>query len=793
MTCNPSFYKDTQRLFLLLHERGLAYQAEAMVNYDPVDKTVLANEQVDSNGFSWRSGAKVEQKMLRQWFFMITKYKEQLLDDLSLLAEKDNWPSRVLAMQRNWLGKSEGAEVSFAMESASESTTSTLEAITVFTTRPDTLYGVQYIALSLQHPLVLKAAAGNVALQEFLTKAANVEPDSKEGFLLSHVHARNPLGTIDDSIKALKRDIPVYTAPYVLNDYGSGAVMGVPAHDSRDFAFWKENGRGEEARFVISPKVDKDSVERDPVLAVDQPFLNHGVLNDNCGIYSNQPSAKAGRAMVAALAKGSGSARTTSNWRLRDWLISRQRYWGTPIPIIHCQDCGAIPVPMDQLPVELPRLDKTHFQGKGGNPLEHADDWLHTRCPQCYGPAKRETDTMDTFVDSSWYFFRFAQEKNNSMASGNEASADWMAVDVYIGGVEHAILHLLYARFISKFLSTTPLWPAGQASHIRGEPFTKLITQGMVHGRTYSDPQTSRFLKPNEVDTSDAQHPVIIATGERPKISFEKMSKSKYNGVDPTECMQKYGADATRAHMLFQAPVSEVLEWDEEKIAGVQRWFSRLWQISLDIGSRDVNQTGTIDTDLTNAAAAELWKAVQSTIMCVTKSFSQTYALNTVISDLMSLTNTLNQAIAKPALNASSETGATLLLYNSCSTLLRLLSPIAPSFVEECWINLHDSKNTTEAHKSPFPTPDGSLEKLLARSMPCACQVNGKLKFVAHIATPPADVLGKGKEEELKSWVLQHVAESREGTEALRSGKWRVEEARKVVVVRGGRTVNLVL
>lgn len=792
-TCDPSFYKDTQRLFLLLHERGLAYQAEAMVNYDPVDKTVLANEQVDSNGFSWRSGAKVEQRLLRQWFFKITDYKEQLLNDLALLADGNKWPSRVLAMQKNWLGKSEGAEVSFALKDSSDDHRSASESIKVFTTRPDTLFGVQYLALSLQHPLVREAASKDSALQGFIAEAANADPESKAGFLLSDVHALNPLARINNLSSTSAKPIPIFAAPYVLSDYGSGAVMGVPAHDSRDFAFWRENGRGEAARFVINPKAGSSGANDTTCHTMDKPFLSLGVLANSCGKYSGQSSTKAGKAIVMDLAQCSKSARPTSNWRLRDWLISRQRYWGTPIPIIHCQDCGAVPVPADELPVQLPRLDKERFRGKGGNPLEHATEWVHTSCPKCKGAAKRETDTMDTFVDSSWYFFRFAQDRNKAAHAKQQPPADWMAVDVYIGGVEHAILHLLYARFISKFLSTTPLWPAGQAAETRGEPFTRLITQGMVHGRTYSDPQTGRFLKPDEVDDSDAQRPVVRSSGQVPKVSFEKMSKSKYNGVDPTECMQKYGADATRAHMLFQAPVSEVLEWDENKIAGVQRWFGRLWQITLDIGSHKVHALDAASgsalatpPELNTDGEIELWRSIQTTIASVSQSFGQTYALNTVVSDLMTLTNKLNQAMSDATLATSLSGHVTL--YRSCTTLLRLLSPIAPSFVEECWINLHNGETASEAHTSGFPEPDGSLERLQARYIPCACQVNGRLRFVAQIATPPT---GLGQDE-LKAWVLQRVADSKEGADAQAAGRWRLSDAKKIVVARGGRTVNLV-
>ncbi|KAH6642748.1 hypothetical protein C7974DRAFT_107918 [Boeremia exigua] len=559
-TCDPDFYKHTQRIFLMLHERGLAYQAESLVNYDPVDKTVLANEQVDANGCSWRSGAKVEKLMLKQWFLKIKEFQEPLLKDLDALAKDGRWPEKVLAMQRNWIGRSEGTNLWFDIDGAQ------FDPVEVYTTRADTLLGVQYLALSLTHPIVTRLAAEDEALRDFISRAKDL-PNSKEGYRLPVV-ARNPLAealNIDSST-------PVFAAPYVLDDYGSGAVMGVPGHDTRDHSFWKTNAGDEPIKVVITAKQGSPAS-----VNPEQAMTARGFVAADVPEFANMDSTTAVTKMVEKLQSSGKRAEQTTNWRLRDWLISRQRYWGTPIPIVHCHSCGPVPVPDTDLPVKLPNLPDSFFQGRSGNPLAEDENWKKTSCPKCGSPAERETDTMDTFMDSSWYFFRFLDPKGASVVEPEKANHG-MQVDLYVGGVEHAILHLLYARFISKFLATTPLWPSGQAVH--GEPFRQLITQGMVHGQTFTDPATGRFLKPDEVDTTDPQHPVIKASGAVPNVSFEKMSKSKYNGVDPGATIAKYGADVTRAHMLFQAPITDVLEWDETKITGVQRWLHRVIRLS---------------------------------------------------------------------------------------------------------------------------------------------------------------------------------------------------------------------
>ncbi|TGO50369.1 hypothetical protein BCON_0185g00210 [Botryotinia convoluta] len=829
-TCDPNFYKHTQEIFLLLHERGLAYQAESLVNYDPMDKTVLANEQVDANGNSWRSGAKVEKRLLKQWFLKISEFREQLLQDIDHLAKGGMWPERVLAMQKNWLGKSKGARIQFSISAGEDSSQQSVE---VFTTRPDTIYGVQYIALAATHPIVQGLAKKDTKLQQFLDSMSDLPPDSKVGYLLPTVSAVHPLASRKSTPEASKAPLPVYVAPYVLGDYGDGAVMGVPAHDARDHAFWKHNNHDTPPRHVIGP-VDGDS----KAVPADQPFVHPGHLtSENPRSFVGQTTAKAKQGIMRLLQnEGLGSAAET--WRLRDWLVSRQRYWGTPIPIIHCASCGPVPVPKDQLPVKLPSVEGHWLKGKAGNPLDGAHDWVNVSCPKCGGDAKRDTDTMDTFVDSSWYFMRFADPKNSTTPFSPEAANAILPVDVYIGGVEHAILHLLYARFISKFLSTTSLWPEGSTKNVLGEPFKKLLSQGMVHGKTYLDPSNGRFLKPEEVDLTTPSKPILIASGEIAKISYEKMSKSKYNGVDPAQCMTKYGADATRAHMLFQAPVTEVLEWDEQKISGITRWLKRLHDYictSTGVSQKVKDHTlspkdyllsavdvlekskrNKLEKQDLNAGAAvldsihadiKLWRAVQQNITNITEAYSETHSLNTIVSNLMSLTNLIietteaNKVSREPSHtdviaglpNANWVEEHSGLIENAATgILLQMMAPITPAFAEECWSISHGGVETLSIFETKFPETDGSINWLLPETQKCAVQVNGKLRFAIDIPIPEEGM----DKVELQNWVVDKVLQSEEGMRRFGEEEGQVDVAgrsKRVVVVGRGKTVNFVV
>ncbi|KAL2863003.1 leucine--tRNA ligase NAM2 [Aspergillus lucknowensis] len=810
-TCAPEFYEHTQRIFLMLYEKGLAYQAEAMVNYDPIDKTVLANEQVDANGFSWRSGAKVEKKLLKQWFFRITAFKDQLLEELDSLS--GGWPERVLSMQRNWLGKSYGVKIKFPL--VVEGNDGNRVDVNVFTTRPDTLYGVEYLALALDHPIVVGAAKKDAGLRSFLGEAAILPPDSKMGYKLPNLSATNPLRVIDKESPHLARRLPVYVAPYVLSDYGEGAVMGVPGHDSRDFSFFMENANPNSIRIILEAEQASASHAHQHVADVPiheaKPFTQDGLLTKECGKYHGLHSREAGKIITTDL-QAIGCAEFAEQWRLRDWLISRQRYWGAPIPIIHCDDCGAVPVPVDQLPVKLPEIQQNGLKGKRGNPLESSEDWKSTKCPSCGSQAKRDTDTMDTFVDSSWYYLRFLDSANKRQPFSPSVARP---VDVYIGGVEHAILHLLYARFIYKFLSQSELFPeiartGGLA--VPAEPFKTLLSQGMVHGKTYTEPSTGRFLLPSEVDLSSPDKPLIKGTQVAPNISFEKMSKSKHNGVDPTTCVSRYGADATRAHVLFSAPVSEVLEWDETKIVGIERWFGRLWKLVMDsehslrsshfrvrradvlalsgrtaMPSESLQSLSDDDVD----AILSTHRAICSVTNCIEKN---PYGLNTVISDLTKLTNSL----------LSSPPTSPHISYLTVSSLLRLLAPVAPSLSAECWEILHSSilRDGLDAgldfpavFDCPWPTPPLTTEQtdiLSARGgQVVAVQINGKLRFTVTIPRMLSPTTARSSVAEEQDYIVTRILETEEGRIWLREkNDW--EKRRRVIVVKGGKLVNIV-
>ncbi|KAI9669838.1 MAG: Leucyl-tRNA synthetase, mitochondrial [Caeruleum heppii] len=783
MTCDPGFYKHTQRIFLELLQRGLAYQKDSLVNFDPIDRTVLANEQVDANGFSWRSGARVEKRQLKQWFVRITAFKEALYDDLAYLSKDNKWPERVLAMQKNWLGKSQGGRIRFKIVNYGPETVEQ-DAIEVFTSRPDTLFGVQYLALSINHPLVSTAAETSPQLQAFVDGISSLPQGSKAGFLLPNLRGLNPLYLAEHGLGDSGASIPIYVAPYVLDNIGEGAVMGVPGHDLRDHAFWKEHRGEDPIKIVVQPALTSPERSEEPFIA-EAPFTGQGNLTSACGPYSGRSSDEASHSIVGLLNK-TGDAEFAESWRLRDWLISRQRYWGTPIPVVHCGACGPVPVPVEDLPVELPILEEGQLRGRKGNPLEEARDWVETACPKCKGPAQRDTDTMDTFVDSSWYFLRHADPNNGAAPFSPSAVATALPVDLYIGGIEHAILHLLYARFMYKFLSTTPLWPRTTDTSraiAPPEPFKSLITQGMVHGRTYTDPHTGRFLRPEEVDLSDPARPLITGTKTVANVSWEKMSKSKHNGVDPKKCIEAYGADATRAHILFQAPVSEVLEWDEERIVGIHRWFQRVWRvIQTARESEPAAEADELPEPSTfNDEEASLWTEVQNTITSVTASLEHTYALNTVISDLTKLTNILS-ATSPPSIRP-------IIYRTATSVLLRMMAPIAPAFAEECWESLGATPSSSSIHDERWPEPDGSLSQLGRRMQPCAVQINGKLKFAVDIPRPPASM--DDDREGLQKWVLDHLLKTKEGRTWLVE-RYQVDHAKRIVVVKEGRTVNLV-
>lgn len=680
-TSSPEYYKWTQKIFTLLFEKGLAYRMGAEINWDPVDQTVLANEQVDAEGRSWRSGAKVEKRNLEQWFIGITKYAEELQEDLKLL---DQWPDKVKAMQKHWIGSSHGAEISFP--------TSRGSAVTVFTSRPDTLFSVQFVAIALNHPIATEAAAKDSTLADFIEKAKeNDDPTTKDGYLLPNFRISIPVDVNGDKQEAF--NVPVYVAPYVLGTYGHGAVMGCPAHDERDFDFWKlHNPTIPPVQTVGSCDVSEAQGSTGVFTEKAGKLYTSSVLPnglESLGKFSGLSSNDAGERIMDTLEQHNAGCRSTQ-FKIRDWLISRQRYWGAPIPIVHCDSCGPVAVPDKDLPVLLPKIEGESF-GKG-NPLSKLDSFVNTTCPSCGGHAKRDTDTMDTFIDSSWYFFRYTDPKNENQIFDYERASKHMPVDLYIGGVEHAILHLLYSRFIAKFLGDCGLW---NGKEWKNEPIKQLVTQGMVHGRTFTDPTTGRFLKPEEVDQNSGK---ILATGASADISFEKMSKSKYNGVDPATCIGKYGADVVRAQILFSAPISDVLNWNEDHIQGVEKWLKKVLNLKNEVLSvcqlefkrrsdckeyKNLTLNGvTHDSYKLDQDELDLYNEILVYTNRIAKAIDVDLSFNTIISDYMKMTNLLQKSIKEnPNMNPE-------VVLDSYKKLLVVMAPATPSVAEECWEGL---------------------------------------------------------------------------------------------------------
>ena len=697
-TCHSDYYRWTQWLFLQFLDAGLAYQKDASVNWDPIDQTVLANEQVDGEGRSWRSGALVEKRKLRQWFLKITAYADQLLDDLPKL---EGWPERVRTMQANWIGRSTGAELHF--EVVDSSGTGTGEQITVFTTRPDTIFGVSYLVLAPEHPRVtalttaeqaihVQAFCDLVSRQSELERTADDKP--KRGVPIG-ARVRNPANG------AL---IPLWIADYVLADYGTGAVMGVPAHDQRDFVFARQYELPVQ-QVIIPQGSDEHAFEGGA-------WTEAGVLIHS-GCFDGLPSGEAKRAITEAAA-GQGWGNAKVQFRLRDWLISRQRYWGCPIPVIHCESCGVVPVPAEQLPVELPV--GANLEGKGGSPLAQLESWVNVDCPRCGKPAKRETDTMDTFMCSSWYFLRYSDPHNTDLPFTREAVDRWLPVDQYVGGIEHAILHLLYARFFTKVLRDRGLLGFD-------EPFTHLLTQGMVQGITYKNPHSGKYIAPGDVaDPSDPRDPI---SGEVLETFYEKMSKSKYNGVDPAQVIDKYGADTARMFILFKAPPEKDLEWDDADVEGQFRFLQRLWRLVDGACARDLQLSAVIEltaaefanTTLT-ASELELRRAVHTAIAEISEDLDGEYQFNTAISELMKLSNVMAEHLEAASASVAKE---------ALHTLLVLLAPFAPHLAEELWLRLGANPDINcSIHAQRWPHPDPAA--LVRETIDLVIQVKGKMR-----------------------------------------------------------------
>ncbi|MDX3909256.1 MAG: leucine--tRNA ligase [Sphingobium sp.] len=668
-TCEPDYYGHEQALFLDLYAAGLVYRKESAVNWDPVDMTVLANEQV-IDGKGWRSGAPVEKRKLSQWFLKITDFADELLEGLGTL---DQWPEKVRLMQENWIGKSAGLQFSFALDQA----VAGIERLEVFSTRPDTIFGASFAAIAADHPIALALAEKDLDLAAFAdqcrksgTAAAEIETQEKLGFDtgLSAVHPFDP---------AIK--LPLFVANFVLMDYGTGAVMGVPAHDQRDLDFARKY-------MLPVPRVVGDA---------DEPI--HGEAYTGPGKLVNSRfldgiSIEDAKAAVIARAEEGGWGKGTTVWRLRDWGVSRQRYWGTPIPIIHCEGCGPVGVPKDQLPIVLPEDITFDIPG---NPLDRHPTWKHVDCPSCGKPARRETDTLDTFVDSSWYFIRFASQPKDKPFDRAEAER-WLPVGQYIGGVEHAILHLLYARFWTRALRH--IGAIGVA-----EPFTGLFTQGMVTHETYRAGDGS-WLSPQEVKKNGDDWVHIESGAPVTAGRVEKMSKSKKNVVDPDDIIEQYGADAVRWFMLSDSPPERDLPWTESGIEGSWRFVNRLWRLF-----------GQIDADASGQDKA-LDRKLHQTIDGVARDI-EALSFNKAVAKVYELTN----AVEKAAPSASRST--------AIRSLALLVAPMTPHLAEEAWADMGGEGLIADA---PWPAVDPAL--LVEDEVTIACQVMGKLRDTITVA-----------------------------------------------------------
>lgn len=721
-TSAPDYYKWTQWIFLKLYKAGLAYRKQAPVNWCPICATVLANEQVE-NGACWRHPeTPVVQKQMEQWFLKITAFTDALLEDLDTLR---GWPERVKVMQRNWIGKSVGAELHFTVESKPNI------RITVFTTRPDTAFGVSYLVIAPENPLVKELTTDECRqkVREYVEQSSR---KSELERMVTTEKSKTGVPTGSFAVNPFNGDIiPIWVSDYVLMSYGTGAVMGVPAHDERDFQFAKQFGLP--IREVISP-------DGQPAAELKEAFLDAGIMI-NSGIFNGMESEVAKVKMVD-WAKDNVSGQRRVQYRLRDWLISRQRYWGCPIPLVHCDQCGIVAVPDESLPVELP-TEGIQITGEGGSPLARTESWINVNCPECGGKAKRDSDTMDTFIDSSWYYLRYSDAHNANNAFDAEKVNYWMPVDQYVGGIEHAILHLLYSRFFTKALKGLNLVQCN-------EPFLNLLSQGMV----------TKFSQ----------------TSGR----IEKMSKSRGNVVGTTDFFKKFGADSARLFTLFAAPPEQELEWSEEGAVGQFRFLSRIWRLVTDAAEKGCLAPDTADVKPAelDGTSAELLKLTHKTIKAVSRDLSQeSYSFNTAIARCMELVNGLYKFVAEKSvedkLTLSSQEKA--LFSFSIKHLLLLMAPMAPHISEELWhLSGFAAGKDKSIHVTKWPAFDEALT--IDNEIELVLQVNGKI--VNKVVAPRG--LAKSAAEELAI------------SDAKMKGKIDGQPIRKVIVV-ADKLVNIVV
>ena len=721
-TCDENYYVWTQFLFLELHKAGLVYQKESEVNWDPIDNTVLANEQVDSEGKSWRSGAIVEKKLLTQWFLKITDYAEELLQDLEKLNE---WPERVKIMQENWIGKSIGTNINFKIKEFKK------EKIQVFTTRPDTLFGVTYLAISVNHPLIKKISDNKI-----LSKLENLkiylqeskDKDQKKIGIPTNLIAINPVNS---------KEIPIWIASYVLDEYGTGAVMGVPAHDERDFEFAKINSI--DIKQVIIKDKDKSTSE------LTNAFTDNGFLiNSNNFDGLNNSDAKK---HISEHGERNGWAENKIQFRLRDWLISRQRYWGCPIPIIKCTNCGSVPVNKKDIPVRLPNEIK--ISSNKINSLGSNQSWINTTCPKCGNLASRETDTMDTFMCSSWYFLRYPSSKSLTKPFEKEKINKWLPVDQYVGGVEHAILHLLYARFLTKALRDNNLFDID-------EPFKRLLTQGMVQSAAYKNSITGKYISPTDI--KDITNPKDPKDNSKLEVLFEKMSKSKYNGIDPESVIKKYGADTARMFILFKAPPEKDLEWGDSDVEGQYRFLCRIWKLFLDYSNNDISHEAN---KLKKENESSLLKSINIAIKEISNDIKNNQ-FNTAISELMKFYNSISSNLNHVNKDLRREA-----LMKFCI----LLAPFAPHISDEIW---HLIGNSKSVHLEQWPVFDE--DALKENSYELVIQINGKVRDKINVEINISDDEIKEKtliRPNVKKWIDNKTI-------------------RKIIIVKG-RIINIVV
>lgn len=745
-TCDPAYYKHQQRMFIDFLKAGLVERKQSKVNWDPVDNTVLANEQV-IDGRGWRSGAEVEQRTLTQWFFKISDYAEDLLKAIDSL---DRWPDKVRLMQKNWIGKSEGLLIRFMLDpTTAPNQESELE---IFTTRPDTLFGAKFMALSPDHPLATAAAAKDPKLAAFIAEC------KKLGTAQEAIETAEKMG-YDTGIKAIHPldanwKLPVYVANFILMEYGTGAIFGCPAHDQRDLDFVNKYGLGN-TPVVCPPDQNANTfVITDTAYDGDGKMINSRFLD---GMTIDAAKEEVAKRLEKETRGNRPVAQRQINYRLRDWGISRQRYWGCPIPVIHCDKCGVVPVPVSDLPVQLPE-DVTF--DKPGNPLDRHPTWKNVKCPQCGGAARRETDTMDTFVDSSWYFARFTDPWKTEAPTDRKVVDEWLPVDQYIGGVEHAILHLLYSRFFTRAMKKT-----GHAG--LEEPFAGLFTQGMVVHETYRD-KAGNWIVPAEVKIEGGEgnrKATLLKTGEPIEIGpIEKMSKSKKNTVDPDDIMDSYGADVARWFMLSDSPPDRDVIWSEEGVQGASRFVQRLWRLVGEIAAVKAIETKP-DTFSSDALAVR--KAAHRALANVSDDVAK-LRFNRCVAHIYEFANALSDAIGSIATPPARDLAWALREAGDILTLL--FHPMMPHLAEECWSAL-GHKTLVAAESWPKLEP----ELLVETTMTLPVQINGKKRADV---TVPRDA---GKEE------IEAAVLALDAVKAALDGK-----GPKKVIVVPQRIVNVV-